>query len=103
MPDAPMKSPAEIIAEVMYGTAAMQAFDGAFDTDSIASDVVKALAEAGYRIVPYDPEQANGMVGAGGVEMFKCDMAAVPPRDATIRIYRAMLDAAPDAGGSNVR
>jgi hypothetical protein len=41
--------------------------------------------------VPAEPTPE--MYGAGGVEMFKCDMAAVEPREAVGRIYRAMLAA----------
>lgn len=89
-----MKSPAEIIASDLWGNPDPDSQENFIDR---VEHAIKALAEAGYRIVPYDPEQAKGMVGAGGVEMFKCDMAAVPPREATIRIYRAMLDAADTA------
>jgi hypothetical protein len=50
----------------------------------------------GFKLVPVEP--TPDMYGAGGVEMFKCDMAAVEPREATGRIYRAMIAASPATG-----
>lgn len=58
---------------------------------------VSTGAPEGYVLVPREPTPE--MLGAGGVEMFKCDMGAVEPRVATDRIYRAMLSAAPIAPG----
>jgi hypothetical protein len=64
------------------------------ETRCLPCDRRQKAAPAGeWRWVPVEPTPE--MYGAGGVELFKRDMAGTPPREAVGIIYRAMLAAAP--------
>lgn len=81
-----------IAAAVLDDARAMGALAGGLPIEHrLATAILAALDAAGYVVVPREPTGA--MIGAGGVEQFKADMAQSPPRDATMAIYRAMIAA----------
>lgn len=66
------------------------AYPQAANAHDLVTDILRDARAAVEAMKTPTPE----MFGAGGVEMFKCDLAAVEPREATGRIYRAMISAA---------
>ncbi len=117
-----MKSPAEIIAEAMYqheckladvapdGALLDQATDVIVAYTEPTNRLIKALAEAGYAVVPRDATDAAlsaglqaslDMMREHGVDGLSPFADYPPPIEVCRRVYRAMLEAAPDAGGGN--
>jgi hypothetical protein len=59
----------------------------------IMSALSPAMLGEEWKVVPVEPTPE--MYGAGGVQMFKNDMAQTPVREALGLVYRAMVSAAP--------